>query len=76
MLVLFNKTLRISHITVGRINIQNLLDFLTALLADRHKRGRLCYQGPLDMCIVVLHYFINGILLIRLSNIALSKIIK
>ena len=28
------------------------------------------------MCIVVLDYFINGILLIRLSNIALSKIMK
>lgn len=43
-LVLLNKTLRILPITVGRTNIQNSLDFLTALLAERHKRGRLRHQ--------------------------------
>jgi hypothetical protein len=41
MLVLLNKMLRISPITIGRTNVQNSLDFLTALLVDRHKRGRL-----------------------------------
>jgi len=34
----------ILRITVGRINIQNSLDFLTALLDGRHKRGRLRHR--------------------------------
>jgi len=37
--------LRILPINVGRTNVQNPLDFLTALLVDRHKRGRLRHQG-------------------------------
>ena len=44
-LVLCNKKLRILPINVGRINVQNPLDFVTALLVDRHKRGRLRHQG-------------------------------
>ena len=44
-LVLFNKTLRILPINVGRTNVQNSLDFVTALLVDRHKRGRLRHRG-------------------------------
>ena len=44
-LVLFNKTLRILPINVGRTNVQNSLDFVTALLVDRHKRGRLHHRG-------------------------------
>ncbi|MCK9004722.1 hypothetical protein MY896_01140 [Haemophilus influenzae] len=43
--MLLNKILRILLITVGRTNIQNPLDFLIALLVDRHKRGRLRYHG-------------------------------
>ena len=46
-LVLCNKKLRILPINVGRINVQNPLDFLTALLVDRHKRGRLRHRGLL-----------------------------
>ena len=44
-LVLLNKTLRILPINVGRTNVQNPLDFVTALLVDRHKRGRLRHRG-------------------------------
>jgi hypothetical protein len=44
-LVLLNKTLRIYPTTIGRANIQNPLDFLTALLDDRHKRVCLRHQG-------------------------------
>ena len=33
---------------VGRTNVQNTLDFLTALLVDRHKRGRLRHRGGWD----------------------------
>ena len=44
-LVLFNKKLRILPINVGRTNVQNSLDFVTALLVDRHKRGRLRHRG-------------------------------
>ena len=44
-LVLFNKKLRILPINVGRTNVQNPLDFVTALLVDRHKRGRLRHRG-------------------------------
>ena len=40
-LVLFNKNIANLAINVGRTNVQNPLDFLTALLVDRHKRGRL-----------------------------------
>ena len=39
------KKLRILPINVGRTNIQNPLDFVTALLVDRHKRGRLRHRG-------------------------------
>ena len=39
------KKLRILPINVGRTNVQNPLDFLTALLVDRHKRGRLRHRG-------------------------------
>ena len=44
-LVLFNKKLRILPINVGRTNVQNPLDFVTALLVDRHKRGLLRHRG-------------------------------
>ena len=44
-LVLFNKKLRILPINVGITNVQNPLDFVTALLVDRHKRGRLRHRG-------------------------------
>ncbi len=44
-LVLFNKKLRILPINVERTNVQNPLDFVTALLVDRHKRGRLRHRG-------------------------------
>ena len=44
-LVLFNKKLRILPINVGRTNVQNPLDFVTTLLVDRHKRGRLRHRG-------------------------------
>jgi len=37
--------LRILPINVGRNNVQNPLDFVTALLVDRHKRGRLRHRG-------------------------------
>ncbi|ERH27750.1 hypothetical protein HMPREF9065_01069 [Aggregatibacter sp. oral taxon 458 str. W10330] len=37
--------MRILPINVGRINVQNSLDFVTALLVDRHKRGRLRHRG-------------------------------
>ena len=37
--------MRILPINVGRTNVQNPLDFVTALLVDRHKRGRLRHQG-------------------------------
>ena len=39
------KTLRILPINVGRTDVQNSLDFVTALLVDRHKRGRLRHRG-------------------------------
>jgi len=39
------KKLRILPINVGRTNVQNPLDFVTALLVDRHKRGRLRHRG-------------------------------
>ena len=44
-LVLFNKKLRILPINVGITNVQNPLDFVTALLVDRLKRGRLRHRG-------------------------------
>ena len=44
-LVLFNKKLRILPINVGRTNVQNPLDFVTALLVDRHKQGLLRHRG-------------------------------
>ena len=44
-LVLFNKKLRVLPINVGITNVQNPLDFVTALLVDRHKRGRLRHRG-------------------------------
>ena len=44
-LVLFNKKLRILPINVGITNVQNPLDFVTALLVDRHKQGRLRHRG-------------------------------
>ena len=50
-LVLFNKKLRILPINVGRTNVQNPLDFVTALLVDRHKRGRLRHRGDLKKMI-------------------------
>jgi len=37
--------LRILPINVGRTNVQNPLDFVTTLLVDRHKRGRLRHRG-------------------------------
>ena len=37
--------MRILPINVGRTNVQNPLDFVTALLVDRHKRGRLRHRG-------------------------------
>ena len=42
------KTLRILPINVGRTNVQNPLDFVTALLVDRHKRGRLRHRGAIS----------------------------
>ena len=48
-LVLFNKKLRILPINVGRTNVQNPLDFVTALLVDRHKRGRLRHRGVINL---------------------------
>ena len=39
------KKLRILPINVGRTNVQNPLDFVTALLVDGHKRGRLRHRG-------------------------------
>jgi len=39
------KTLIILPVSIGRTNIQNSLDFLTALLAERHKRGRWRHRG-------------------------------
>ncbi len=48
-LVLFNKNIANLAINVGRTNVQNPLDFLTALLVDRHKRGRLRHhEGVFD----------------------------
>ena len=44
-LVLFNKNIVNFPINVGRTNVQNPLDFVTALLVDRHKRGRLRHRG-------------------------------
>ena len=45
-LVLFNKNItNFLPINVGRTNVQNPLDFVTALLVDRHKRGRLRHRG-------------------------------
>ena len=41
--------MRILPINVGRTNVQNSLDFLTALLAERHKRGRLRHRGELQV---------------------------
>ena len=32
-------------LTVGRVNIQNSLNFLIVLLVDRHKRGLLRHRG-------------------------------
>ena len=40
--------MRILPINVGRTNVQNPLDFVTALLVDRHKRGRLRHRGDFD----------------------------
>ena len=37
--------MRILPINVGRTNVQNPLDFVTALLVNRHKRGRLRHRG-------------------------------
>ena len=37
--------MRILPINVGRTNAQNPLDFVTALLVDRHKRGLLRHRG-------------------------------
>jgi len=58
-LVLFNKKLRILPINVGRTNVQNPLDFVTALLVDRHKRGRLRHRGgtyiQLDLVLGLMH---------------------
>ena len=39
------KTLWILPINVGRTNVQNPLDFVTALLVDRHKQGLLRHRG-------------------------------
>ena len=44
-LVLFNKNIANLPINVGITNVQNPLDFVTALLVDRHKRGRLRHRG-------------------------------
>ena len=37
--------MRILPINVGRTHVQNPLDFVTALLVDRHERGRLRRRG-------------------------------
>ena len=54
-LVLFNKNIANLAINVGRTNVQNPLDFLTALLVDRHKRGRLRHHEGL----ILLNYLKN-----------------
>jgi len=46
-LVLFNKNIANLPINVGITNVQNPLDFVTALLVDRHKRGRWRHRGDL-----------------------------
>ena len=43
--VLFNKNIVNFTHNHGRANIQNSLNFLIALLVDRHKRGRLRHRG-------------------------------
>jgi len=52
-LVLFNKKLRILPINVGITNVQNPLDFVTALLVDRHKRGRLRHRGAFTLGLII-----------------------
>ena len=67
------KKLRILPINVGRTHVQNPLDFVTALLVDRHKRGRLrhlwgCPKHQFHL-IEILTIFINNFSLFILRSI-------
>ena len=69
--MLFNKILRILPITIGRTNVQNPLDFVTALLDERHKRGRLRHRGVLNHKIEVSKLIHKELILFLLSPIVI-----
>ena len=60
---------------VGRTNVQNPLNFLTALLADRHKRGRLPHCGGEVMKIKLLLQYVIFWLIIFLICFTSSTLI-